>query len=61
MQALIPCGKPFEINHGAQIRGLRNVPYLTPEMQAFLLEHGGTMLDSSDSHSTETIGRFDWN
>lgn len=59
MLALIPSGAVFEINHGAQNRGLRNVPYLPPEMQAFLRRHGGRMMDTSDSHSTGTLGKYE--
>ena len=58
MLALIPYGKPFEINHGAQNHGLRSVPFLTEEMQAFLIRHGGKTLHSSDSHNVERIALF---
>ncbi len=55
---LIAAGKCFEINHGTQNKGRRTLPFLTPEMQQYVLSRGGSVLDSSDSHKTETIGTF---
>ena len=55
---LLPFGVPFEVNHGAIARGLRKTPYPTPEMQAYILSHGGTLLPSSDSHRADTLCFF---
>ena len=58
--ALIPYGKPFEINTGAISRGWREAPYPSREILLFLKENGGRILLSSDSHAKGTIGfRFD--
>lgn len=56
VDALIPYGKPFEINTGAMSRGYRSVPYPTPDMIAYIRAKGGSFLLSSDSHNAETIG-----
>ena len=56
VEALIPYGKPFEINTGAISRGWRTTPYPAKEILDFLKEKGGHILLSSDSHRRETIG-----
>ena len=58
--ALIPYGKPFEINTGAISRGWRTTPYPTREILSFLHENGGHIVLCSDSHAKETLlYRFD--
>jgi len=60
VEALIPYGKPFEINSGAISRGWRTTPYPAPEILRFIKERGGHILLSSDSHAKETLRyRFD--
>ena len=58
MRTLVPSGAVFEVNWGARNRGLRTVPYLTDEMQAYLTALGGRMLPSSDAHRAEDVGKF---
>ncbi len=58
MLEVLPDIPVFEINFGAFNKGLRSVPYLSEEMQAFLKEHGGKTIESSDSHSVLTIGKY---
>ena len=58
MSDLLKDVKCFEINFGARNKGLRSDPYLNREMRDYLREHGGFMIDSSDSHTTETVGKF---
>lgn len=53
---LLPTGKPFEINTGAISRGYRTTPYPALPLQQYIIAHGGRLLQSSDSHATDTIG-----
>ena len=46
---------PFEINTGAISRGYRTSPYPSEEMIAYIKEHGGRFVLSSDAHSTDAI------
>ena len=55
---LLPHVKTFEVNYGDYNRGRRSQPYLTEPMQKFVLEHGGIIIRSSDSHTDKTIGKF---
>ena len=51
---------PFEINTGAISRGYRTSPYPSEEMIAYIKEHGGRFVLSSDAHSTDAIAyRFE--
>lgn len=50
VKALIPCGLPFEINTGAMARGVRSVPYPSPEILKIIKKHGGEIMLSSDCH-----------
>ena len=60
VEALIPYGKPFEINSGAISRGWRTTPYPAPDILRFIKEKGGHIVLSSDSHAKETLRfRFD--
>ena len=54
--ALLKTGKPFEINTGAVSRGYRTSPYPDREICRYILDHGGKLIFSSDSHAKETIG-----
>ncbi len=54
-EALIPYGKPFEINSGAMSRGWRSTPYPSADILRFLKEKGGHILLSSDSHAADTL------
>ena len=53
---LLKTGKPFEINTGAVSRGYRTEPYPSAEIRAYIREHGGKMILSSDAHQKENIG-----
>lgn len=55
LDALLPCGVPFEINTGAMTRGWRTTPYPNAEMIAYIRDHGGRLILSSDSHSDRTL------
>ena len=55
VEALIPYGKPFEINSGAISRGWRTTPYPAPEILRFIKERGGHIILSSDSHAKNTL------
>ncbi len=55
LDRLLPCGKPFEVNTGAMSRGWRTAPYPGAEMIAYIRDHGGRLILSSDSHSAKTI------
>lgn len=51
---------PFEINTGAISRGYRTSPYPSEDMIAYIMEHGGRFVLSSDAHSTDTVAyRFE--
>ena len=50
VKALIPYGLPFEINTGAMARGVRSVPYPSPEILKMIKMHGGEIMLSSDCH-----------
>lgn len=57
---LVQYGVPFEINTGAISRGYRTQPYPSAEMIAYIKEHGGRFVLSSDAHSADTIAyQFD--
>ena len=55
LDKLLEAGKPFEINTGAVSRGWRSAAYPRREMIAYVLDRGGRLVLSSDSHSTETL------
>ncbi|MBQ9071203.1 MAG: histidinol-phosphatase [Clostridia bacterium] len=55
IDALIPYGKPFEINTGVISRGYRSAPYPAPEIIEYIKSKGGKFILSSDSHSKENI------
>ncbi len=58
--ALLPEGKPFEINTGAISRGWRTMPYPSAEICEYLRDQGAKFIFSSDSHAADTIAyRFD--
>lgn len=46
---------PFEINTGAISRGYRTSPYPNEDMIAYIKEHGGRFVLSSDAHSKENV------
>jgi len=52
---LLQSGKPFEINTGAISRGYRRAPYPAMPILSFILENGGSVIVSSDSHSADTL------
>lgn len=51
VKALVPSGKPFEINTGALARGTRTIPYPTPEILKMIKDYGGKIAFSSDCHN----------
>ena len=55
LDALLPSGRLFEINTGAVSRGWRTTAYPRPEMIGYILDHGGRLILSSDSHSPDTL------
>ncbi len=52
---LILSGKPFEINTGAISRGYRKEAYPQEEFLKYILEKGGSVVLSSDSHSCDAL------
>lgn len=52
---LLKAGVPFEINTGAITRGYRTSPYPSGEIVAYIREHGGKLVLSSDAHSADAI------
>ena len=57
VSALIPYGKPFEINTGAMARGYRKTPYPSPAILRMIHSEGGSVLYSSDCHKA---GQLDY-
>ncbi len=55
VDALIPTGKPFEINTGAMSRGYRTSPYPAAPIRAYIEKSGGKFIYTSDSHQKETL------
>ena len=55
VRALIPYGLPFEINTGAMARGVRSVPYPSPEILKMIRKHGGQIMLSSDCHNKDYL------
>ncbi|MBE6983929.1 MAG: histidinol-phosphatase HisJ family protein [Ruminococcaceae bacterium] len=55
LEALIPCGKPFEVNTGAISRGVRTTPYPNPFILREMQAHGCRILLSGDSHSASGL------
>ena len=46
---------PFEINTGAISRGYKTQPYPSADMIAYIREHGGRFVLSSDAHSADNV------
>jgi len=55
LDALLPSGKPFELNVGAVARGYRTDPYPSLNIRKEIAERGGKLLLSSDSHAVNTL------
>jgi histidinol-phosphatase (PHP family) len=55
LDALIPYGKPFEINTGAISRGYRKTPYPYRDILEEIKRRGGCITFSSDSHEKSTL------
>lgn len=55
VKTLIPFGVPFEINTGAISRGYRSEAYPENQILRYILENGGRVILSSDSHSADTL------
>jgi histidinol-phosphatase (PHP family) len=55
LEALLPTGKPFEINTGAISRGVRTTPYPAPFILKEICEHGGKIILNGDSHNAESL------
>ncbi len=55
LDALLPCGVPFEINTGAMSRAWRTQAYPNWEMIDCICARGGRFVLSSDSHSDQTL------
>lgn len=62
VDALLPCGKSFEINTGAVSRGYRNAPYPAKPIMDYIRENGGKFILSSDGHNKDAIAALfdDW-
>ena len=55
LEALLPFGKPFEINTGAISRGVRQTPYPNPFILKEIHALGGQIVLSGDSHSAQGL------
>lgn len=55
VEALIPTGKPFEINTGAISRGVRKTPYPAPFLLKEIHDMGGKIILNGDSHSASSL------
>lgn len=55
VDALIPYGKPFEINTGAVCRGHRSTPYPAVPILRYIREKGGSVILSGDTHRAEDL------
>lgn len=55
VHALLPTGKPFEINTGAISRGVRKTPYPAPFILKEIHNMGGRIILSGDSHSASSL------
>ena len=55
VEALLPTGKPFEINTGAISRGVRTTPYPNPLILKALCQMGGKIILSGDSHAASGL------
>ncbi len=56
---LIPSGKYFEINTGVIPRGYKSCPYPSKPILDYILERGGKVLFSSDSHRLTVAHGFE--
>lgn len=56
IEALIPYGKPFEINTGAIYRGFRKQAYPSVIFLKEIKKRGGKIIFSSDSHDCNSLG-----
>lgn len=55
VDALLPTGALLEINTGAISRGYRSTPYPAPFLLSYILDKGGKLILSSDSHRKDTL------
>lgn len=53
--ALLGCGRAFEVNTGGISRGWLREPYPSPEICEYIKAKGGKLILSSDAHSPENI------
>ncbi len=55
IDALIPYGKPFEVNTGAISRGYRTLPYPSRKQLEYIAKRGGKVILSGDTHAGENL------
>lgn len=55
VDALLPYGRPFEVNTGAISRGYRTTPYPSMKLLEYINCKGGYVILSSDSHRADTL------
>lgn len=55
VKELLKSDAVFEINTGAVSRGYRTVSYPSSDIRNYILEHSGSFILSSDSHSTDAL------
>ncbi len=56
IHALIPAGKPFEVNTGAITRGYRNSPYPSMTLLKEIHACGGNIILTGDCHNRQNLG-----
>ena len=55
IDALIPFGKPFELNTGAISRGYRTHPYPSRAQLEYIAQKGGCVILTGDTHAKENL------
>lgn len=55
LNALLPHGKPFEVNTGAISRGYRTHPYPSHAQLEYIAKNGGCVILTGDTHAKENL------
>ena len=55
LDALLKLNIPFEINTGIVFRGLKSLPYPSPNILDYIIKNGGKTVLSSDAHSKDAL------
>ena len=55
LDALLKLNIPFEINTGMVFRGLKSLPYPSPDILDYIIKNGGKTVLSSDAHCKDAL------